>query len=124
MPNLLGSPVPSRGAACGTRDRSFLRALLRRDYLAHRPTILLQQITHLKRLPEQLFLVRFNYMGGPVEVDVIPWPSNDGPLASFPYDWIVRHHNRGSHAARSAGRLEVHITAFSGRIAAAPPSQR
>ncbi|KAJ7106819.1 hypothetical protein C8R43DRAFT_208097 [Mycena crocata] len=94
---------------CNMQDRAFLRALIRRDYIANRGKLLIQQITLLKRDPQQLHYVVFDYMKGPVSVDVWPWPRDESEMIELPWDLISRHHNHGCRAASSAGLVELHL---------------
>ncbi|KAJ6563150.1 hypothetical protein DFH09DRAFT_1159403 [Mycena vulgaris] len=96
---------------CSKQDRSFMRALLHRDYLTHRPTIFAQEISHLKKTPHQLHQVRFDYTSGPLVINVDPWPTHDNLVQDcrFSADLIARYQNHGSRAAASAGRLVVHV---------------
>ncbi|KAJ6473305.1 hypothetical protein DFH09DRAFT_1219118, partial [Mycena vulgaris] len=96
---------------CSNQDRSFMRTLLHRDYITHRPTIFAQEISHLKKAPHQLHQVRFDYMRGPLVINVDPWPTHDTLVQDcrFPADLIARHQNHGSRAAASAGQLVVHV---------------
>ncbi|KAJ6603272.1 hypothetical protein DFH09DRAFT_1458653 [Mycena vulgaris] len=85
---------------CSKLDRSFMRALISRDYLVHRPEIFAQQISQLA----------LNYMKGRVVVDVSPWP---GSLQeNLPFDWFARYRTHGVRSAQSAGRLVVHMMAI------------
>ncbi|KAJ7461206.1 hypothetical protein FB451DRAFT_1498452 [Mycena latifolia] len=96
---------------CSKQDRAYMRALIHRDYLANRPQIFAAEISHMKQNPQELTLVSFDYMNGPVVVDISPWPTHTTlvEVAAMPYDWVARHHNHGYRAAASAGRLTVHM---------------
>ncbi|KAJ7500027.1 hypothetical protein FB451DRAFT_1162426 [Mycena latifolia] len=95
---------------CSKQDRAFMRALIHREYLAHRHQIFAAEISVLKQNPQQQTLVCFDYMDGPVVVNVVPWPSPTSLLEeAMPYDWVARHYNHGYRAAASAGRITVHM---------------
>ncbi|KAJ7106812.1 hypothetical protein C8R43DRAFT_207937 [Mycena crocata] len=94
---------------CSMQDRAFLRALVRRDYIANRTKVYTEVIKLLKQNSTQLYYVMFNYMSGPASVDVLPWPENVSEMVELPWDLLIRFHNHGARAVTSAGRVEVHV---------------
>jgi hypothetical protein len=97
---------------CSLHNRAFLRALLHRDYLIHRRQIYAQQISQWAQNPAQLCYVLFDYMKGPVSVDVRPWPRDPSEMLDHPDDWFHRHYNHGYRAANGKWLLEVHLMAI------------
>ncbi|KAJ6553697.1 hypothetical protein DFH09DRAFT_1495223 [Mycena vulgaris] len=81
-------------------DRAFLRALLHHDYEASRPDILARQIQFARAQPQPgaLGFVTFDYSAGGLALAV--GPANAG--ADF-----------GARAARSNGRVELHVMVVS-----------
>ncbi|KAJ7618318.1 hypothetical protein DFH06DRAFT_1342592 [Mycena polygramma] len=96
---------------CNMKDRVFLRALIRRDYVLHRRQIYTQQILTWARNPTQLSYVLFDYMHGAPSVAVRPWPRDHSEMLEHPLDWERRHYNYGCRAAKSQ-LLEVHLMAI------------
>ncbi|KAJ7635654.1 hypothetical protein DFH06DRAFT_1336308 [Mycena polygramma] len=93
---------------CNMKDRAFLRALIRRDYLLHRCQIYTERILARARNPTQLSYVLFDYMHGAPSVAVRPWPRDHSEMVEHPLDWERRHYNYGCRAAKSQ-LLEVHL---------------
>ncbi|KAJ6460080.1 hypothetical protein C8R47DRAFT_129873 [Mycena vitilis] len=96
---------------CNMKDRAFLRALIRRDYLLHRRQIYTERILAWVRNPTQLSYVLFDYMHGAPSVAVRPWPRDHSEMLEHPLDWERRHYNYGCRAAKSH-LLEVHLMAI------------
>ncbi|KAJ7652388.1 hypothetical protein DFH06DRAFT_1206012, partial [Mycena polygramma] len=97
---------------CSMKDRAFLRALIRRDYVLNRRQIHTQQILQWAPNPAQLCYVLFDYMHGPVSVSVRPWPRDESEILEHPPEWLTRHSNYGLRAGKSHGLLEVHLMAI------------
>ncbi|KAJ7151931.1 hypothetical protein C8R46DRAFT_1121564 [Mycena filopes] len=93
-------------------DKTFLRHLLYRDYLAFRAQIYAAKIAILAATPTQLTYVLFDYMHGPPTVTVRPWPKTYAEILHHPDSWMARYYNHGGRAARSQSRLEVHLMAI------------
>ncbi|KAJ6460061.1 hypothetical protein C8R47DRAFT_129682 [Mycena vitilis] len=97
---------------CNVKDRTFLRALLRRDYFSHRRVIYAQQIAHRVQNPSQLFYVFFDYLRGPVSVAVRSWPTGPTDVLAHPDDWVERFNDHAWHSSHSDDLLEVHVMAI------------
>ncbi|KAJ7662690.1 hypothetical protein DFH06DRAFT_1325045 [Mycena polygramma] len=104
---------------CSTKDVAFMRALLHRDYLAHRRTIYTQQISQWSQDPMALWYLLFGYMHGPVRVALRPWPQDSAAdsVNELSPDWVTRHHNHGVRAGQAHGLLEVHVLAIPNGLA-------
>ncbi|KAJ7907535.1 hypothetical protein B0H13DRAFT_2501698 [Mycena leptocephala] len=57
-------------------------------------------------------LCAFDYMKGPVSVDVRPWPRDSSEMLDHPDEWFHRHYNHGYRAANGKWLLEVHLMAI------------
>ncbi|KAJ7635680.1 hypothetical protein DFH06DRAFT_661106 [Mycena polygramma] len=97
---------------CNVKDRNFLRALLHRDYLAHRRKIYSLQIALWVQDPSQRTYVFFDYLSGPVSVAVRPWPTETTEVIHHPDDWIERFLDHGWRSSQSDGLLELHVMAI------------
>ncbi|KAJ7660123.1 hypothetical protein DFH06DRAFT_1193819 [Mycena polygramma] len=79
------------------RDRDFFRVLVHHDYEASRPNILAFQIPYLQHSPNAQCLIKFNYGKGRVAIEAGPVPAEIADQAD--------------RAARSGGRVELHMMA-------------
>ncbi|KAJ6584259.1 hypothetical protein B0H10DRAFT_870342 [Mycena sp. CBHHK59/15] len=93
--------APWRASA---KNRAFIRALLTRDYLAHKHEILSQQMTFMAQNPGEPFYVLFNYKKH-VEIKV---QSVCRHVFDLPADW----HEFSERASRSGGCMELHVALF------------
>ncbi|KAJ7660275.1 hypothetical protein DFH06DRAFT_1401716 [Mycena polygramma] len=99
---------PHEGAPQLTfRDRDFLRALLHHDYEAARVEVLALQIACLRRTPNDVCFVKFDYRAGRVAIEAAP------SQAEFTMPSQGRSERSGpgicARAARSGGRMELHV---------------
>ncbi|KAJ7756569.1 hypothetical protein B0H16DRAFT_1825924 [Mycena metata] len=89
----------------GKRDRAFIRALINKDYAAHRGVILTSTIFAAAVGLEHDFYVEFTYPCGIPRADPQPFPNH---AVDLPTDWeaLLKHfHER---ALRSDGKMQVH----------------
>ncbi|KAJ7161126.1 hypothetical protein C8R46DRAFT_359963 [Mycena filopes] len=95
-------------------DRAFLRALLRRDYLAFRPLTYARQVSDWAQTLQQprLFFLDFNYMAGPVAIANRRWNYSKLSCMGFPPQWLARFRDHAVRAWKSEGLLEVHVMAI------------
>ncbi|KAJ6481324.1 hypothetical protein C8R47DRAFT_595547 [Mycena vitilis] len=96
-----------------TRDRDFLRALLHRDYLQEKASILALQVEFLVTRPGEQCYVLFDYTCGRPDIRVFPCAGVSGPRSIEMNAYTMRQLER---AARSGGRLILHraLTSFGG----------
>ncbi|KAJ7148652.1 hypothetical protein C8R43DRAFT_1008250 [Mycena crocata] len=88
------------------RGRSFLRHLLTWDYLIHQAGICFEHITHKHRRPDENFFIVFAY----VNADGVGMEFSSTSDAKFQEEkWIPALRREVARAARSGGRMEVHL---------------
>ncbi|KAJ6479491.1 hypothetical protein C8R47DRAFT_1322689 [Mycena vitilis] len=88
------------------RDRDFLRALLHHDYEAARAEVLALQIGCLRRTPNDLCFVKFDYRAGRVAIEAAP---SLGELPATNQQGRPDKLGLCGRAARSGGRMELHV---------------
>jgi hypothetical protein len=91
-----------------TRDRAFLRALVHRDYLALKPSILLAQVEFLAPNPDASFYVGFDYSDGRPSAHVHVWAPGHGLWDIDDNDPCTEEQH-----ARASGRYMVQRVALS-----------
>ncbi|KAJ7733009.1 hypothetical protein B0H16DRAFT_1732523 [Mycena metata] len=94
---------------CTVQEKSFLRALLHRDYLSLRAQIYTQQITIWAQTPDQVCYTVFDYTHGPVTVTVYPWGEG---ILDHPPSWMARCYNHILRVFKEPGLLEIHCMAI------------
>ncbi|KAJ7618300.1 hypothetical protein DFH06DRAFT_1306648 [Mycena polygramma] len=104
---------------CSKSDRSFMRALMHKDYLAQCSKILAQEVALLKQDPEALWVVHFDYhTDGHAMIEVVPYPTSLPVLPEiqqFSSDWLARHHDHAIRVARGGCWVTMHMmSAFGG----------
>ncbi|KAJ7670713.1 hypothetical protein DFH06DRAFT_1468488 [Mycena polygramma] len=91
--------------AMRTRDRDFLRALLHRDYLQEKPSILAFQVEFLVTRPGEQCYVLFDYTCGRPDIRVSPCAGVSGPRS---IEMNAYNRRQLARAAQSDGRLILH----------------
>ncbi|KAJ7608002.1 hypothetical protein DFH06DRAFT_1249139 [Mycena polygramma] len=93
-----------------TRDRSFMRALARHDYLEALPTILMDELEVLHVCRGMPYYFLFDYTAGAANIEILSTEAVEVPPvpSNFQGQWL-------DHVARSAssgGRMQVAIMRF------------
>ncbi|KAJ6605427.1 hypothetical protein DFH09DRAFT_1121380 [Mycena vulgaris] len=71
-----------------TRDRSFFRAILHRDYENNRQTVLLRQLLFMRENPEAVFATVFHYGNGSCRIECIPIEDADTVAQDLGPQWV------------------------------------
>ncbi|KAJ7510593.1 hypothetical protein B0H11DRAFT_1955376 [Mycena galericulata] len=93
-----------------TRDRSFMRALVRRDYLASQSGIFLDEIEFLREFPNDPYYLQFDYTGGAVKIEILPTEAVD--VSPTPSNFEVQWLDHVARAERSHGKMRVAVLRF------------
>ncbi|KAJ7184947.1 hypothetical protein C8R46DRAFT_1343919 [Mycena filopes] len=93
----------------GKRDITFIRTLLDYDYAAHSNEIFTRHIFAAGLRLEHEVCVDFQYRGGVVNFEPLPFPGEHDPKLGPLTDWDAWLRDCCGRAMRSDGRMEVHL---------------
>ncbi|KAJ6460054.1 hypothetical protein C8R47DRAFT_129582 [Mycena vitilis] len=94
---------------CSKHDRRFMRALLSKDRAAHQDSIAAREASVLARDPTAVCVVRFNYIHGPLCLDVVPYATSLPAHVTFPPAWFARYSDHLRRVTCSEGLLGMHM---------------